>query len=88
MRVSPAPQIGTSSVTPKRDLELFKLLREFASESHADERVAAKWHVGHAVAYGVLIVQYSLAIAWHLAAAGRHRAAAKRKEGETPRFVG
>ena len=64
---------------------MFKFLREFASESHADERLAARWHTWHAGAYGLLILQYSVAIVWHLAAAGRHRAAAKRKEGAPPR---
>ena len=63
---------------------MFKFLRDFASERHADERVAARWHRWHAITYGVLMLQYSAAIVWHLAAAGRHRAAAKRKEEERP----
>lgn len=52
--------------------------KHFARENHADERMAARWHVAHAVTYGVLIVLYAGSIAWHVIAASRHRAAAQK----------
>ena len=52
---------------------MFNFLREFGQETHADETRAAKWHIGHAVAYGVLIGFYLVSIAWHIGAAARHR---------------
>jgi hypothetical protein len=55
---------------------VFRFLREFGAESHADERLAARWHGLHVVAYGLLIFFYCGSIAWHLAAAARHRRAA------------
>lgn len=59
---------------------MFRFLKEFASERHADERVAMRWHIGHAVVYGVLILQYIGGIVWHLAAANRHRDAARKHD--------
>ena len=60
-----------------REHELFKFLREFGAETHADERVAARWHDLHVVAYSVIILLYVGSILWHLAAAARHRQAAQ-----------
>lgn len=57
-------------------------LKHFGSENHADERIAERWHIGHAMAYGVLILLYCGSIAWHVAAAARHRAAARRLADE------
>ena len=67
---------------------MFAWLRRLSDEGHRSEAVAARWHLGHAIAYGILICGYVCMGAWHLAAASRHRIAAKRKKGETPRFVG
>ena len=50
-------------------------LRKLADESHESERVAEQWHRLHAITYGILILEYVAAIAWHLAAASRHKAA-------------
>ena len=52
-------------------------LRRLSDESHRSEAVAARWHLGHAVAYVGLIFGYSCMIAFHLSAAARHRAAAR-----------
>lgn len=59
---------------------MFRFLRNFGTENHADERMARNWHIGHAIAYGALIGFYAFSIAWHLTAAGRHAAAAARLE--------
>lgn len=61
---------------------MWRWLRRLADEGHRSERIAARWHTGHALAYSVLIVGYVCMGAWHLAAASRHRQAAKRKELE------
>jgi len=63
-------------------------LRRLADESHESERVAERWHRLHAITYGLLILEYVAAIAWHLAAASRHRAAqpeSARRADETDR---
>ena len=64
---------------------MFAWLQRLSDEGHHSERVAVRWHTGHAIAYGLLICGYVCMGAWHLAAADRHRAAAKRKEGASPR---
>ena len=56
---------------------MFRFLREFGQETHADEARAARWHVAHAVTYGVLIALYIGSILWHLGAASRHRRAVR-----------
>ena len=68
---------------------MWQWLRNFGGESHSDERLAARWHRLHAITYGLLIGEYLAAICWHLAAAYRHREAAKKKEKpcDPPRFV-
>ena len=58
---------------------MMKWLRTFASETHADERRARRWHLLQAVTYGMLIGEYLVAIAWHCTAARRHRIAADHK---------
>ena len=54
-------------------------LRRLADEGHRSETIAARWHVGHAVAYTALIAGYVCMTVWHLAAAQRHRKAAAQK---------
>ena len=63
--------------THEKGIVLLRFLREFGTELHADEHLAEKWHVAHAVTYGILIVLYIGAAIWHLGAAGRHRHTAR-----------
>ena len=53
-------------------------LKNLGSENHADERLAERWHLLHAGAYGLVILLYCGSIAFHLAAASRHRRAIQR----------
>ena len=57
-------------------------LRDFASESHSDEKRAATWHWLHVGVYGLLMVLYTGSILWHVAAAQRHREAAEAQAGD------
>lgn len=56
---------------------MWRWLGRLADEGHRSETIAAHWHRGHAVAYGMLILGYAGMILWHLAAAARHRRAAR-----------
>ena len=56
---------------------MFRWLARLADESHRSERVARRFHLGQAVAYGVLIGVYFCMIAYHVSAAGRHRRAVR-----------
>ena len=63
---------------------MFGWLSRLANEGHRSEEVAKKFHMGQAIAYGLLIVGYVCMIAYHVAAAGRHDKAAKAKKKERP----
>ena len=63
--------------THEKGIVLLHFLHEFSTESHADERLAEKWHLAHTATYLVLIVLYIGASIWHLGAAGRHRHTAR-----------
>ena len=56
---------------------MFEFVGSFSTEDHADEHLAERWHLAHAVTYGILIVLYIGATIWHLGAAGRHRHTAR-----------
>ena len=58
---------------------MFRWIHRLADESHRSESVAARWHVGQALAYSGLILGYICMTVWHLAAAKRHRQAAAQK---------
>lgn len=68
---------------------MLRWLRRLADEGHRSETIAARWHRGHVVAYGILILGYCCMATWHLAAADRHRKAAARKveQEESPRWI-
>ena len=68
---------------------MFGWLSRLAAEGHRSEEVAKKFHLGQAVVYGLLCLGYFCMIAYHWAAANRHREAAKKKEPgcAPPRFI-
>ena len=56
---------------------VFRFLREFGQETHADEARAARWHIAHAVTYGIMIFLYVGSALWHVGAAARHHRAVR-----------
>ena len=52
---------------------MFHWLDRLSDESHASHRTAAHYHMWYVVTYGALIGLYVGAIAFHWAAARRHR---------------
>lgn len=63
---------------------MFGWLSRLADEGHRSETVAARWHMGHVVAYVGLIGGYICMIAFHLSAASRHRTSAARQDSARP----
>ena len=47
-------------------------MTKLSDESHLSHQVAKRWHLAHAAVYGLLIVLYTGAAWWHIAAARRH----------------
>ena len=53
-------------------------VKRLADEGHQSERIARRFHIGQAIAYGFLIAGYVCMISYHWAAAARHHQAAQR----------